>query len=120
MEIFPNSLVQNYLTKDQTKKLVRVEKRAFSIIGGRYISSSNYLTICELLKITNIEKRWTDLLISFGMKTLKMIGISIGWEIIKERGLTISVTAIGITKIKITLELLSVDLKGTVLLPYRH
>lgn len=61
----------NSLTLAQTKKLVSVEKRVLSIINGVYVSQANYLYICKLVNLCNLNERWKELLLKFGMKTLK-------------------------------------------------
>lgn len=61
----------NSLTVKQTKKLVSVEKRALSIITGIYVCNRNYLNVCKSLNISNLSERWNQLLMNFGLKTLK-------------------------------------------------
>lgn len=59
------------LTINQIKKLVSVEKRALSIIIGKYVSSSNYLSTCEFVKISSLNERWKILLENFGIKMIR-------------------------------------------------
>ncbi len=55
----------------QTKKLVSVEKRALSIITGMYVSKKNYLIVCKKCNLIDLYERWTNLLVSFGIKTMR-------------------------------------------------
>ncbi len=59
------------LTFNQSKKLVSVEKRALSIIVGVYVSNSNYIGICKSLNLVHLTDRWSKLLTSFGISTIK-------------------------------------------------
>ncbi len=61
----------NALTLYQTKKLVSVEKRALSIITGKYVSNKNYLSTCESINISDLNERWSQLLCNFGLQTMK-------------------------------------------------
>lgn len=64
-------LWSNNLTKQQIKMLKSVEKRALSIILGKYVSKNNYLNNCDALGIDCLEIRWTHVLENFGKKLLK-------------------------------------------------
>ncbi len=59
------------LTVNQTKRLVSVEKRALSIISGKYVCTKNYLSICNANGLRNLIERWSELLANFGIQTMK-------------------------------------------------
>lgn len=59
------------LTVEQSQKLVSVEKRALGIIVGKYVTKSNYLTVCSAIDLCPLQERWTKLLHNFGISTLK-------------------------------------------------
>lgn len=64
-------LWSNYITKEQKFKLVQIEKRALSIIIGKYVSNSNYDFVSKSLQMCNLEERWKLLSLKFATATLK-------------------------------------------------
>jgi len=59
------------INQKQVEKLNSIERRALSIISGKYVSKSKHFDVCKSMNIENLVDRRVCMLNKFGIKLLK-------------------------------------------------